>query len=268
VAAADASRAAAAANAGRRFGGEEFGLSMQQLAERSDAVEASIGQCMAAAGFEYVPVDFAAINKAMTSDKSAPGLSQRAFVEKYGFGITTQPDKPIVELSLGQQNRRVINNLGPADRVAYLRTLFGQNTDATFAVGLETENFSRTGGCTRAAVEKHFAPDEMGGSYFNPGDALIETDPRAKAAMADWYRCMADGGVDTYLHPGDVEISFQRRLDALTQGQDPQALTGAKLATLTGLQTEERTVAKVFTTCQNSVLDPVMSQVESDFYGR
>lgn len=268
LSAADASRAAAEANAGREIGGEEFGLSMAQLAERSDAVEQSIGVCMAEAGFEYIPVDFGEIRNAMTSDKSAPGLSNSEFIEQYGFGITTQFDKPMVELSLGDQNRRILDGLGEADRVAYLRTLYGENTDATYAAGLETENLSRTGGCTRQAIEEHFQPEELSASYFNPGDALVETDPRAQEAIAAWYDCMVEGGIDTFTHPGDVEIGFQRRIDALAGGRDPDELTGDDLAALSRLQDEEREVARVFTRCEASVLDPAMERVEDEFFGR
>ncbi|MDH5520539.1 MAG: hypothetical protein OEZ14_08400 [Acidimicrobiia bacterium] len=268
LSAAEASAAAAAANAGQQVGGEEFGLTMEQLAERSDAVEESIGVCMAEAGFEYVPVDFGEIRRAMTSDKSAPGLSNAEFVEQYGFGITTQFDKPMVELSLGEQNRRIVDNLGDADRVAYLRTLYGENTDATYAAGLETENLSRTGGCTRTALTEHFRPEELSASYFNPGDALIETDSRAQEAIAAWYDCMVEGGIDAYQHPGDVEIGFQRQLDALSKGRDPEDLAGDDLATLTQLQNEELEVAGVFTHCEAAVLDPAMERVEDEYFGR
>lgn len=264
ISAAEASRAAAEANVGREFGGEEFGLSNKQLVERSDDVEAAIGRCMSVAGFEYYPVDFTTIRTAMSSDKSAPGLSRAEFIERYGFGITTQFDKPMVELSIGEQNQRVIESLGEADRVAYLRTLFGEHTDATYAAGLETEDFSRTGGCTRAAIEQFFSPEEMSASYFNPGDALIETDPRALQAIDDWFDCMVDGGYDGYLHPDDVEDSFQRRLDLLADGNEPDELAGSAIA---DLQAEERAVAAVFTRCEDSVLDPVMNVVEEEFYG-
>ena len=268
ISAAEASRLAAEANQGVQFGGEEFGLSERQLVERSDSVEALIGQCMADAGFEYFPVEFSTIERAMSSDKSAPGMSNRMFVAEYGFGITTQYEKPIVALSLGKKNLRVIDSLGDADQVAYYRTLLGEFEDATYAYGLETEDFSRTGGCTRQAVEQLFSEAEMSPSYFNPGDAIIATDPRAVQAIADWHVCMVEGGIDAYEHPDDVETDFQRRLDALTQGADPQELTGAKLEALEQLQAEERFVAGVFTDCENNVLDPVMNRVEADYYGR
>ena len=92
------------------FAGEEFGVSQQELSEHSEAMEVAIGECMSAAGFEYIAVDFASISWAMSHDKSAPGSSRSQFVEQYGL------------------------------------------EDATYAFALETENFSRTGGCTRSAV--------------------------------------------------------------------------------------------------------------------
>lgn len=267
ISAAEASKAAAEANAGKQFGGEEFGLSEKQLAERSEAVESAIGKCMASAGFEYIPVDFGTTSRAMSSDKSAPGLSNGEFVAKYGFGISTQFDKPIVELSLGEQNLRIFDGLRDAGKVAYLRTLFGEYTDATFAFAIETENFSRTGGCTRSAVEQFFTPAEMSASYFNPGDAIILTDPRAIQAIADWHQCMVDGGITQYLHPDDVEFSFQRRFDALTKGADVEELAEHELSSLEDLQDDERNVAAVFTDCENNVLDPILNRVENDYYG-
>ncbi len=152
--------------------------------------------------------------------------------------------------------------------MAYIRTLLGEFDDATYAYGLETEIFFRTSGCTRQAVEALFAPAEMSPSYFNPGDAIIATDPRAIQAIADWRVFMVEGAIDGYEHPDDVETDFQRRLDALTQGADPQEPTGSKLDVLNQLQAEEPAMAGVFTDCENNVLDPVMHRVESDYYGR
>ena len=98
--------------------------------------------------------------------------------------------------------------------------------------------------------------------YFDPRDALIETDERAIQAIANWHDCMVDGGLDINLHRDDVEFSFQRRLDAIAQGQDPQE---QGLAAPNDL---ERVVAALFSSCDVSVRDPIMDQVESDYYRR
>jgi len=139
---------AASQAAGGQFGTEEFGLTMRDLTTRAEEVESLISVCMAEAGFEYIPVDFTTIRQAMVSDKSAPGLSGSEYLSQYGHGISTQEEKPIVEIGLGDQNRRILDGLSDPDQVAYTRTLWGDNDDATFASVLESEAFSRTGGFT------------------------------------------------------------------------------------------------------------------------
>ena len=96
----------------------------------------------------------------MSADKNLPGVSEEEFINKYGFGVSTlytgQPPQLAAgyspgKVGLGERNVQIYKNLSPADQVAYNRALFGDNTDATFAVGIEIEDFSRTGGCTRSA---------------------------------------------------------------------------------------------------------------------
>jgi hypothetical protein len=263
----DASHApSASAGGGPPLGSEEFGLSFEQLVARSEAIEALIGQCMADAGFEYIPNDFATIRGAMTSDKSAPGLSEAEFVAQYGYGITTQFPKPIVSLSLGDDNRRIRDALSEADRVAYDRTLLGDDHEATFAYALEAEDFSRTGGCTRAAVEQQFTPEEMAQTYFNPRDAIVLQDSRVVEALADFAACMQDAGYN-YGHPDDVEQDLLDRLDSITQGADPTTLTGAQADALAELQAYERAVVPVALDCEVTLLEPVIDQVGRELFG-
>ena len=47
--------------------------------------------------------------------------------EQFGYGISTQFDKPAVDLGLGEQNTRILAGLASTDQVAYLRTLYGEN---------------------------------------------------------------------------------------------------------------------------------------------
>ncbi len=256
----------ASANPGP-FGSEEFGLSMEQLVSRIEAVEASIGACMAAAGFEYVPVDFATMRSAMTSDKSAPGLNGAEFYQQYGYGITTQFDKPIVRIGMGEENRRIRDSLSEAGRVAYDRTLLGDDREAVFAYALEAEDFSRTGGCTRKAVEEQFSPAELAQTYFNPVDALVLQDPRVIEALATFASCMQSAGYD-YSHPDDVEQDLLDRLDSVTGGADPSTLTGPAHDALTALQDYERAVVPVAVQCENTHLEPVIAVVERELLGR
>lgn len=248
------------------YGGEEFGLTYQQLAARVDQVEVAIGECMADAGFEYVPVDFATVRKAMTSDKSAPGMSDGEFIDTFGFGITTQVDKPIVAIGRGEDNERILDGLSNSDRVAYLRTLYGDNTDATFAYGLEDEDFSRTGGCTRQAIERYFSAEEMKGTYLNPADALVEQDPRVQQALEEYARCMAEAGFE-FGSPDEVEGWLWDQYDAVVGTADPEELEGADLAALEALRTSEVAMAGVSQSCERRLLEPVVDRVEEELIG-
>jgi hypothetical protein len=256
----------AASSGNARFGSEEFGLSMDQLASKVEKVEGLIGDCMTAAGFEYVPVDFARVKEGMDSDKSAPGLSDEQFIAQYGFGITTQYDHPGREIGLGEQNIVIYDALTPQEQVAYDHTLLGEDREATFAQSVEAEDFSKTGGCTRQAVEQTFTPAELTQAYINPADVAISQDPRVVEALGKWSDCMRQKGYD-YANPDDVEQDLHDRLDAITHGADPRTLTGSDAAALAELQGEELALAPVSITCEEDTLEPVISKVEAEIFG-
>ena len=255
-----------ASNGQPRFGSEEFGLSMDQLAAKVEQVEGLIGDCMTAAGFEYVPVDFARVKEGMDADKTAPGLSDEEFIAQYGFGITTQYDHPGREIGLGEQNVAIYDALPPQEQVAYDHALLGEDREATFAQSVEAEDFSRTGGCTRQAVEQVFTPQELTQAYINPADVTIAEDPRVVEATGKWSDCLREQGYD-YANPDDVEQDLHDRLDALARGADPRTLTGSDAAALTELQGLELALAPASIHCEEDVLEPVISKVEEEVFG-
>lgn len=250
-------------------GTEEFGLTEEELVQGVEAVEGLVAKCMREAGFEYVPVDYATVRKAMDADKTAPGLTTEEYAATYGYGISTQPPggaaSPAI-IGLGEENMRIFNSLSGSDQAAYNYTLFGENTDATFAVSLEAEDFSETGGCTRAAIEQVFSPEELGAAYYNPGDALIEQDPRVIAAIGDWSDCMREAGFN-FDSPEDIEEDIMDRLDAILDGAVPEELSAAGQAELTELQGEERAIAVADLECELKFIEPAVRQVETELYG-
>jgi hypothetical protein len=251
---------------GAQIGSEEFGLTMEALTGNIEEVEGLVGDCMREAGFEYIPVDFVTVRRAMLADKTAPGLTDDQYREQFGYGISTQFDKPAVDLGLGEQNTRILNALAPADQTAYLRTLYGESGEATFAVSLEAEDFSETGGCTRSAVEQVFGEEELNASYVNPGDVLISQDPRVVSATEAWSECIGEEGFE-YNNPDEIEDDIQERFDAIVEGQDPASVTGSALEALTELQGEERAVAQIDFDCGEELLEPIIEEVESEIYG-
>jgi hypothetical protein len=260
------------------MGTEEFGLTRAQLVQAIEKVESLISKCMRAQGFEYVAADFITVRKGMAADKNLPGLSEEEFIDKYGFGVSTlytgQPPQLATvyspaKVGLGERNVQTYKNLSPTDQVAYNRALFGENTDATFAVGLETENFSRTGGCTRKAIEQVFEPEELKATYYNPKDALINKDPRMRAALRYYAREMRKAGFD-YDHPDEVEPDIRERLAALTDGGTirVEEMSPEQRTALKKLQDYERRVAVKNFELQEEVFDPVEAKIEKELFAR
>jgi hypothetical protein len=255
-------------------GKEEYGMTMKELFAAIEGVEAEISKCMSAAGFEYIAADYNTVRRGMTSDKSLPGMTEGQFIDQYGYGISTlytglAPQlselRTPAQLGLGEQNVQIFMNLSPADQVAYSHTLFGEHPDATFAVALETEDFSRTGGCTRSAIEKHFTSEQMNASFLNPFDALVEKDPRMVAANASYSSCLHSAGFE-YSHERDIEPDLRKKLDTITGGQPLESLSSEARASLAELQNYERALASAATDCERQHLDPVADQVERELY--
>jgi hypothetical protein len=259
-------------------GTEEFGLSQRELVESVEKVEALISQCMRQQGFAYVAVDYNTVRNGMAADKTLPGLSEEEFIGKYGFGVSTmytgQPPQLATgyspaKVGLGERNVEVYKNLSTADQVAYNRTLFGENTGATFAVGLETENFSLTGGCTRRAIEQVFPPEQVKSTFYNQKDALVNKDRRMKAALNYYAREMNKAGFK-YNHPDEVEADIRDRLASLTSGSTilVEKMSPEQRAALKELQDYERRVAAKNAKLQKEVIEPVEEKILEEMFAR
>lgn len=259
-------------------GGEEFGLTQRELVQAVAKVEMLISQCMRKEGFSYIAADYNTVRKGMSADKSLPGVSEEDFIKQNGLGVSTlytgEPPQLAKgyspgKVGLGERNVEVYKKLSPADQVAYNRTLFGENTGATFAVGLETENFSMTGGCTRKGIEQVFKPDQLKSSYYNPKDALINKHPRMKAALRFYAAEMRKAGF-TYNHPDEVEADIRVRLAALTNGGTVliEKMTPEQKAGLKQLQEYELRAAAKNIQLQKDLFDPVEEQILEEMYAR
>lgn len=255
-------------------GGEEFGMTKEELVTNIETVESLIADCMQAAGFEYVASDYNTVRRGMIADKSLPGMSEREFIARHGFGISTLytglPPQLAAEtipakIGLGQQNVQIFDGLSPVDQEAYNHTLFGENSDATFAVAIEIEDFSRTGGCTHQAINQVFTPEQMAAGYYNPLDALIRQDPRMAAAIAEFTTCVSSAGFD-YTHPDDIEPDLRKRLNDITGGLPVEALTPEARAALEDLRAEELAVGIVAFDCESKITDPVEDRIERELY--
>jgi hypothetical protein len=255
-------------------GTEEYGLSRQGLVESIEAVEASIATCMSDAGFEYIAADYNTVRRGMVSDKSLPGLTERQYFDQYGYGISTlytgkppqlEDQATPAQIGLGERNVQIFRNLSPTDQVAYNHTLLGDNSNVTFAVAIEIEDLSRTGGCTRAAIEQVFTPEQMSATYRNPKDVLIEQDSRMVEAIGQYSECMRDAGFD-YTHEKDIEPDLRSRLETITGGEPVEALSAEAQAALADLQSYERALAIASYDCEVRYLEPAEDRIERELY--
>ena len=268
----------AGAQAPAGLGPEEFGMTQRQMVQAIEQVEQLIEKCMRDQGFQYVAVDHETIRAGMRADKRMPGLSEEEFIQRHGFGLATlytgQPPQLAAgyspaKVGLGDRNVDIFRGLSPAGQTAYNRSLLGENQGATFAVALETENLSQTGGCTRKAVEQIFKPDQLKPTYYNPQNALINNDPRMKAAVRKFAAEMKKAGFD-YNHPDEVEPDIKARLAALTSNSTLplEAMTPAKKTDLKKLQDLERRVAFKTYQLQETIMTPVEERIQQELFPR
>jgi hypothetical protein len=244
---------------------EEFGLTTRELVQKIEKAEALIAECMRAQGFEYVAVDAETVRRGMQADKMLPGLDESEFIAKYGFGIATLYTGKPPQLATGYSPAK----MGLGRRNVYNRVLFGENTDVTFMIGLEQENFSRTGGCTRAAVEQAFDDEQLKATYYNPMDALVAKDPRMRAALREYTARMRDAGFDAD-NPDTLESEIRDRLYAITGGATVpiEGLSPEQLDALEKLQNYERRLAVTNLMVEIEVIEPVEMRVERELFAR
>ncbi|MGH3116523.1 MAG: hypothetical protein ACRDQ2_05315 [Gaiellales bacterium] len=223
---------------------------------------------MAEAGFEYIPADVQTVALAQANVRKRGSHSvKKEYKTKWGYDVSTRYENKIKKIELGPQNLRIIEGLSEGDRAAYERTLYGEDPNATFAFTFDEEDFSGTGGCTRRAVEQVFTKEQLSASYRHPKDILIEQDPRIVEANANWVACMQDAGYHGYLEQDDIIDEFEERFEALTEGEDPRTLTGARAEKLKQLQAEEIAISLADLECEQA-LDAAVREVEIEVFGR
>jgi len=153
--------------------------------------------------------------------------------------------------------------------VAYNRALFGTNSDATFAIAIDIEDFSRCGGCTLKAIKQVFRPEQLKVTYYNPKDALIDKDPRMKAALREYAQEMSKAGFD-YSHPEEVEADIRERLYAITGGETIplEKLSPEQRKALIKLQDFELRVSATNLRLEEEILDEVEDKIEDEVFPR
>jgi hypothetical protein len=247
---------------------DQLGFSESGVIERQSRVEGRIADCMKAQGFDYVPVDPLAQRAALTGKAR---MSDEEFLQQFGYGISTMFGR-----GGGQSdpNERIRKSLGPADRAAYDRALWGDNPGLTFAEAIDNDAATELGGCTKRATEAVLGGATVLATLQGKFDELeerINQDQRMVRAVEKWSGCMADRGY-RYAEPEEIDTDLLKRFRAVvgpgTQaGATAPAESGATYdrAALAELQREEVKLARADLACEKREITPVELEVRPQY---
>lgn len=195
--------------------------SQAKWAEQEREREDKIAACMKEQGFEYIPRDNSDFN--FTNSPDGIDYDSREYVEKYGFGITTQwypqsevgPDlvgnlyeDEFEEQEENDPNQAIMEALDDSTREAYQAALWGDPDDfPTFdpetMTEEELEEASASFDATPQGCEGEAWADDFNNAFYQEfGDELndlyesIEDDPRIAASQQEINECVADKGYD------------------------------------------------------------------------
>lgn len=212
-------------------------------------VEELMAECMNEQGFEYIPVDWGAMDGGGVMeppvDDSGDELQWGTleFAKKYGYGQTTNPwgdaavDPMPVDPGTGDQwvnpNDEIMNAMSETEMAAYQEALYGVQPE--FTDDKDWENWNPTWeeqGCQGYANHEVYGDQMYGG---DPEDnewadleaemqtmyQSMETDPRITKAVADWASCLADAGYPGFATIYDAENSISEKVQAIYEDNDP-----------------------------------------------
>jgi hypothetical protein len=249
---------------------DQLGFDTAGIMARQSRVEADIGECMKAQGFEYVPIDPFAQRAAVTG---ASRLSDEDFLNQFGYGISTLWGRGGAH---ADPNQRLRASLSAADRRAYDRALWGENAGATFQAAVDSGDFTKLGGCTRKATEAVFGGaqvlTQLQGKLDQLDERILE-DQRMVRALERWTTCMADAGY-RYEDPDEIDSDLTKRMEKIVgplpgpfatgpaSGHKPQPYDRSALA---ALQREEVAVARADYACERKEITPVESVVRPQY---
>jgi len=252
---------------------DQLGFDEAGILARQSRVEAAIAQCMKNEGFDYVPIDPFAQRAALVGSSR---LSDQDFLKQFGYGISTLWGRGNPQTD---PNERLRATLGPADRRAYDRALWGDNKGATFGEAVDNGQFDRLGGCTLKATQAVFGGAQVLTQLQGKLDDLddrINEDRRMTKAIAKWSDCMAQAGY-RYEDPDEIDADLFRRTERIVGPVPGQFATGPAAGekprpfdheALAKLQREEVAIAVRDNACEVKEITPVESVVRPEYEAR
>lgn len=193
-----------------------------QFEESERRAQELIALCMAAEGFEYVPVDPAGSGLVQAGFDSG----SEEYAREYGFGITTwygREESDGQESGAADPNEPILAAMSESERGAYTEALYGppaaddegveafDDLDQVFGAGCQGEAYREVQG----RLLRMF---QLLGPALQDLNERMEADSRVAAASEGWSACMADRGYRYEDQNAMFEVIFQdfgNRLDEL-----------------------------------------------------
>ena len=226
------------------FGSDESKAKQAQVERES---QEKIAACMRAEGFEYTPTEDSSF-QTFTQGEDDLEYGSKAWVEKYGFGVSTQafsqeqagPD--LVGHNFGDflsapdastdPNQAYVESLSPGEQEAYYAALYGANSGPEYDPSLsEEENEAilneyydadyQPSGCFSDAFGDQFG--NVGAFFEEFQDELsqleerFEADPRVAEVRAATKTCVVDKGYE-YTTQEDTFGDLQERISDIGGG--------------------------------------------------
>jgi hypothetical protein len=248
---------------------EQVGFDGDSVFERQARAENLIRACMRKQGFDYVPLDPAAQQAELVGTR---GLSEEEFNEQFGYGITTLYEERLRQSVTGP-NQDYYATLTAEEQAAYDRALYGEDKTATFAVALDTGNFSKLGGCLKEATTEVFGGPELVADLTAALDELDEqilADQRVFDAVEEWSACMRRAGYDL-AEQDEVDVYLENALEGIVGPLEEAEPTpaGAEPAydveALRALQREEVEMVKADIACEEEHVEEIEVKVRTEY---
>lgn len=181
------------------------------------AYQEAVARCMKAQGFDYTPVP---PQEPMEPPKL--DLTDRGWVEKYGYGITTRDEEP--DVMPDDPNRKRIEAMSKKQREAYQKALYGKGGGmAVTRAGGGGVPMSGSGdgdsGCSGTAQKEVF-PDAKPVDFeefqdlfdaIGKLDQQVAADPRVAPLITEWAGCLAGAGYSGFTKIDDAQESIMKK---------------------------------------------------------
>lgn len=180
------------------------------------AYQEALARCMKAQGFDYTPVP--------PQDPVEPeeiDLTDRGWVEKYGYGITTRDEKP-AEMP-DDPNQKRMEAMSKKQREAYQKALFGKGGGMAVTRagggGIPMTSGEGDSGCSGTAQKEVFPDakplnfDEFKDLFDAIGklDQQVAADPRIAPLITEWSGCLAGAGYSGFSKINDPQESIMKK---------------------------------------------------------